>query len=110
MSRRTPALRDQQILLPELLAERVENGPHAARFFLYLAETLDLWLYKKQFIGAPRYNRPTLVALILYSMYMGHYESGKIVQNASDSIGAQWILNGMEIPSYKTVQRTINTL
>jgi len=27
-----------------------------------------------------------------------------------DSIGAQWILNGMEMPSYKTVERIINAL
>ena len=108
MSLRKPALRDQQIFISELLAERVESGPHAARFFLYLAETLDLKLYSKWYIGTPPYSRPTLLAVILYSMYMGHYESQNIVQYATDSIGAQWILNGMNMPSYKTVQRTIN--
>jgi transposase len=108
MSLRTPALRNQLILLPELLAERVESGPHAARFFLYLAETLDIKLYKRLYLGTPPYNRPTLVAVILYAMHSGHFENRGIVQFVNDSIGAQWILNGMEMPSYKTVERTIN--
>jgi transposase len=108
MSSRTPALRDQQIFMYELLAERVESGPHAARFFLFLAETLNLKLYSKWYIGTPPYSRPTLLAVILYAMYSGHYESRKIVQYAGDSIGAQWILNGMAMPSYKTVQRAID--
>jgi hypothetical protein len=46
MSLRTPALRNQVIILPELLSERVERGPHAARFFLYLANELDINLYR----------------------------------------------------------------
>jgi len=96
--------------MSELLTERVESGPHAARFFLYLAEKLKLRLYKKLFIGAPPYSRPTLMAVIFYSMYKGHFESRNIVQYAGDSIGAQWILNGMKMPNYKTVQRTINAL
>ena len=108
MSLRKPALRDQQIFISELLAERVESGPHAARFFLYLVEMLDLRLYKTLDVGTPPYSRPTLLAAILYSMHKGHYESQNIVQYAKDSIGAQWILNGMNMPSYKTVQRTIN--
>ena len=107
VSLRTPALRDQLIILPELLSERVESGPHAARFFLYLAETLDLQLYKRLYLGTPPYTRTTLVAVILYAMYKGHFENRVIVQFAVDSIGAQWILNGMEMPSYKTVERTI---
>ena len=110
MSIRTPALRNQLIVLPELLAEKVENGPHAARFFLYLAETLDLDLYRVSYTGAPAYSRTTLVAVIFYAMYKGIFESQNIVQFAGDSIGAQWILNGMAIPSYKTVERTINAL
>ena len=108
MSLRTPALRDQLILLPELLAEKVESGPHAARFYLYLAETLKLKLYKKFYLGTPPYNRSTLVAVILYAMHSGHFENRGIVQFVNDSIGAQWILNGMNMPSYKTVERTIN--
>jgi transposase len=96
--------------LPELLAEKVESGPHAARFFLYLAETLKLELYKVSYIGTPPYSRMTLVAVVLYAMYTGYYESRNIVQFAGDSIGAQWILNGMKMPSYKTVERTINEL
>ena len=110
MSRRTPEVRNQQIFLSELIAQRVESGPHAARFFLYLAEILDLKLYKIFYIGSPRYNRPTLVAVILYAMYNGYYESKSIEQFVGDSIGAQWILNGMKMPSYKTVGRTINCL
>jgi len=108
MSLRVPALRNQLIVLPELLAERVEQGPHAARFFLYLSQTLELQLYKRFYIGTPPYNRPTLVAVILYAMYKGYFENRGIVQFVGDSIGAQWILNGMEMPSYKTVERTIN--
>jgi transposase len=110
MSIRTPALRDQQIFLPELLTEKVEAGPHAARFFLYLAETLELQLYKSWFMGAPRYSRQTLVAVILYAMYNGHFEYKNIEGFVHDSIGAQWILNGMHMPSYKTVERVITAL
>jgi len=110
MLQRKPALRAQLVIMPELLAERVENGPHAARFFLNLAQMLDLRLYKKLFMGTPPYNRPTLVAVILYSMHNGCFESKNIVSFAGDSIGAQWILNGMDMPSYKTVQRTIDAL
>ena len=108
MSFRAPSLREQLIMLPELLAERVEGGPHAARFFLHLAMTLDLQLYKRFYLGAPPYNRATLVAVVLYAMSKGHFENRGIVQFVEDSIGAQWILNGMEMPSYKTVERTIN--
>jgi len=108
MSLRAPALRNQLIVLPELLAERVESGPHAARFILYLAGTLDLLLYKRFNMGTPPYNRTILVAVILYAMYSGHFENRGIVQFVGDSIGAQWILNGMEMPGYKTVERTIN--
>ena len=110
MSTRTPALREQLIVLPELLAEKVESGPHAARFFLYLAEMLNLMLYKRLHIGTPPYSRTTLIAVIFYAMYKGLFESQNIVQFAGDSIGAQWLLNGMAIPSYKTVERTINDL
>jgi hypothetical protein len=61
-------------------------------------------------MGTPPYNRSTLMAVIFYSMYKGHFESRNIVQYAEDSIGAQWILNGMKMPGFKTVQRTINAL
>ena len=108
MTQRTPILRDQLIVLPELLAEKVERGAHAARFFLYLAEALDLQLYKRLYLGTPPYDRPILVAVILYAFYNGNYDNRGIVQFAEDSIGAQWILNGMNMPSYKTVERTIN--
>jgi len=110
MSSRTSELREQLIVLPEMLAERVESGPHAARFFLYYANMLELRLYRRLYIGTPPYNRSTLVAVILYAMYSGHFESRNIVKFVEDSIGAQWILNGMKMPSYKTVERTINAL
>ena len=61
-------------------------------------------------MGTPPYNRPTLVAVILYAMYNGHYGYENIKQYVDDSIGAQWILNGMKMPSRKTVERTINAL
>ena len=48
--------------------------------------------------------------MIFYAMYSGHFESRKIVRFAEDSIGAQWILNGMKMPGYKTVWKTINEL
>ena len=110
MSSRTPALSNQLIVLPELLAERVERGPHAARFFLYLAGELDLRMYRSTGLGTPLYNRVTLLAVIFYAMYNGHFESRNIVQFAGDSIGAQWILNGMKMPVFKTVWQTIQDL
>jgi len=110
MSLRSPAISDQQIIFSELLSERVESGPHAARFFLYLAKSLDLTLYRTTGLGTPPYARPTLVAVILYAMYMGYYECRNIVQFAGDSIGAQWILNGMKMPVFRTVSQTIKDL
>jgi len=61
-------------------------------------------------MGTPPYSRPTLVAVVFYAMYSGHYEYENIVRFAGDSIGAQWILNSMRMPSYKTVERTINEI
>ena len=110
MSLRTPALSNQLILLPELLVERVESGPHAARFFLYFAGELDLRMYRSTGLGTPQYNRVTLIAVIFYAMYSGHFESRNIVQFVKDSIGAQWILNGMKMPVFKTVWQTIQDL
>ena len=110
MSLRTPELSNQLVTLPELLTERVESGPHAARFFLYLAGELDLRMYRSTGLGTPLYNRVTLLAVILYAMYSGHFESRNIVQFAKDSIGAQWILNGMKMPVFKTVWQTIQDL
>jgi transposase len=110
MSSRSSANRGQIIFFSELLADRVENSPHAARFFLYLAGELDLRLYRNTGLGAPPYERVTLIAAIFYAMYSGHFESRKIVSFANDSIGAQWILNGMKMPGFITVWRTINEL
>ena len=110
MSLRTPAINDQLIILPELLAERVENGPHAARFFIYLARELDLRMYRSTGLGTPPCHRVTLLAVIFYAMYSGHFESRNIVQFAKDSIGAQWILNGMKMPVFKTIWQTIQDI
>ena len=109
MHSRSPALRNQ-IVFPSLLRDKVERGPHAARFFLYLAKTLDLELYRSNILGTPPYCRCTLIAGIFYAMFSGHFESQKIIQFWEDSIGAQWILNGIKMPSYKTVERIINAL
>lgn len=110
MSHREQTIKNQLCFFPELLAERVENKPHEARFFLFLAKKLNLGLYKRNSIGTPPYERPILIATILLAMSNGFYEARKIVKFAEDSIGATWILNGMRMPSYKTIERTINSL
>lgn len=110
MSQRVPQIKNQTYVFPELLEDRVENKPHAARFFLYLSNVLDLNLYKRKNTGTPPYNRPTLMAVILYSMYRGYFSTTGIIEFVKDSIGSQWILNGMKMPTYKTVERTINSL
>ena len=110
MLRREPQLREQQMFLHELVSEIVERGPHAARFFLYLASILDLDLHKVSSTGTPPYSRATLLASIFYAMYSGHFASEKIIAFLHDSIGAQWILNGMAIPSRKTIDRVIDSL
>lgn len=110
MSLRAPQIKNQIYIFPELLSDKVEHKPHAARFYSYLAGILELNLYKSSSMGSPPYARPTLVAVILYAMHKGYYESGKITSFAEDSIGAQWILNGMKMPSYKTVERIIQDL
>ena len=110
MSLRVPQTKNQMYVFPELLEDKVENKPHAARFFLFLADVLDLDLYKQASMGTPPYSRPTLIAVILYAMYSGYFSTIGILKFAGDSIGAHWILNGMKMPSYKTVERIINSL
>ena len=110
MSLRVPQIKNQMYVFPELLEDKVGNKPHAARFFLYLASIMDLNLYKRESMGTPPYSRPTLIAVILYAMYSGHFSTIGIIKFAEDSIGAHWILNGMKMPSYKTVERIINSL
>jgi transposase len=110
MSQRTPELMDQQIVFPELLSERIEQGPHAARFFRYLVNVLDLNLQRTSALGTPPYCRSTLLASIFYAMFNGHFESRQIASFLGDSIGAQWILQGMTIPSFMTIERVINAL
>lgn len=110
MSQRVPMMKCQMYVFPELLQEKVENKPHAARYFLYLAGILDLNLYRRESMGTPPYGRTTLMAVILYAMYNGYFSAIEIVKFAGDSIGAHWMLNGMKMPSYKTIERIINSL
>lgn len=110
MSNREPQMKNQVYFFPELLAEKIERRPHEARFFLFLADRLKLNLYKRDTVGARPYERRTLVAVILFAMYNGFYEAKQIIKLTEDSIGAAWILNGMKMPSYKTVERVINSL
>ena len=110
MPSRVPILRNQLTFLPDLLEEKVEQGPHAARFYLYLADILNLNLKKVSPLGAPPYCRHTALASIFYAMHHGHFESEQIVKFIGDSIGAHWILSGMTIPSYKTIERVVNDL
>ncbi|MFW6135170.1 MAG: hypothetical protein ACOC5R_06305, partial [Elusimicrobiota bacterium] len=71
MSRRSSPSRSQMMLIDRLIKNRVKNKPHAARFFLYIANIVYLPFYEGKIEGAPRYDRPTLVALILYGLYRG---------------------------------------
>ena len=109
MGLRTPELRNQ-IVYETLLRERVEKGPHVARFFLWLAKELNLNLYDVANTGAPPYCRITLMACIFHSMYHSFFEATRVVRFSKDSIGAHWILNGMAMPSVKTIERTIADL
>jgi len=108
MSRRPH--RNNIVLFPELVRNRVENKPHAARFFLYIANILYIPFYKTKIEGTTPYHRPTLVALIFYGFFKGHISADDIIDMAEDSIGATWILGGMSIPSYKTVDRVIDDI
>ena len=108
MSRRPH--RNNIVLFPELVRNRVENKPHAARFFLYIANILFFPFYKTKNEGTTPYHRPTLVALIFYGFFKGHISADDIIDMAEDSIGATWILGGMSIPSYKTIDRVIDNI
>lgn len=110
MAQRSPDAPNQVVFFQELLQEKIEHKPHAARFFSYLVDELDLIFYAPLSMGAPPYTRRTLTAVILYAMYHGHYAAQKICKFAEDSIGAQWLLSGMGMPGYKTVERTIDAL
>lgn len=110
MSLREPQMKNQLYLFPELLADKIEKKPHEARFFLFLADRINLELYKSNGKGTPPYQRRTLIAVILFAMYKGFYEARQIIKLTEDSIGAAWILNGMKMPSYKTIERIINSL
>lgn len=109
MNRRDPN-RKQAQLIPELVRERIEKTPHAARFFLYITQILDLPFYEENHLGAPAYDRPTIVALILYSMYKGWHCAADICRFARDDLGAIWILGEIRLPSEKTMQRIIDEM
>ncbi|TDO93891.1 transposase [Halanaerobium saccharolyticum] len=106
MSRRSPS-RNQISLIPELVKNRIENKPHAARFFFYIASVLYLPFYETEYQGTPPYDRPTLVALILYSLYKGQFTPEEMIEFAKENLGAIWILGKMSLPSAKTLSRVI---
>jgi transposase len=97
-------------LIPELVKNRIENKPHAARFFFYIANALYLPFYETKFEGTPPYNRPTLVALILYSLFEGQFTAEDIHEFAKYNLGAIWILDCMILPSAKTISRVLNDI
>jgi transposase len=110
MSLRSPQIKNQMYVFPELLKNKVEKGPHSARFFLFLAEFLKFKFYKRDPMGTVPYNRTVLAGVILYSMYKGHFGANDILKYCHDSIGVHWMLNGMKLPSYKTIERVIQEL
>lgn len=110
MAQRAPDGKNQLVIFPELLQEKVSGGPHAARFFLYLAETLKLKLYARSTQGAPPFARPTLIAVLLYAMHHGKFSAPGIRKWAEDSIGVHWLLDGMNLPGYKTIERLMHGL
>jgi len=109
MSSRVPS-RNQISLIPELVKNRIENKPHAARFFYYIANALYLPFYETKHQGTPPYDRPTLVALILYSLYKGHFSPEDMIKFAKENLGAIWILGNMLLPSAKTLSRIIDDI
>jgi transposase len=96
--------------MPELLKDRVENRPHPAKFFLYIANILYLPFYKTSNEGTPPYDRVTLVALILYGFYKSNFSAETILEMAKDDLGAIWILRKMSLPSSKTIDRVIKAI
>jgi len=110
MSQRVPQMREQGYVFPELLEERVENGPHEARFFSYITDVVYLDMFEKKYTGTTPFERRTLSAVILYAMCKGHFSINDILEFSEDSIGVQWILNGMKMPCSMTVRRTVKSL
>ncbi len=109
MSRRSPN-RYQIALLPDLVEDRIENKPHASRFFFYIANAFYLPFYKSNNQGTPAYDRPTTVALILYSLCEGYFTSNDIREFAKYNLGAIWILDKMSLPSAKTISRVLDDI
>ncbi|MFW6273113.1 MAG: IS1182 family transposase [bacterium] len=109
MSRTNPS-RNQIRLIDRLIENRIKNKPHAARFFLYIANTVYFPFYEVKDQGTPPYDRPTLVALILYGLYKGRILSDSIIALAKENLGGIYILGKLSIPSYKTVERVIDDI
>lgn len=102
--------RQQRVLFEETLEEKVIRSPHAARFFLYISKYLYVPFFEEKDQGTPPYDRETMVALILFGFYKGNFSAQSIIGMNKDSIGANWLLKGMTIPSYKTVDRIIKQI
>ncbi len=109
MSRTNPS-RNQIRLIDRLIENRIKSKPHAARFFLYIANIIYLPFYEVKNQGAPPYDRPTLVALILYGLYKGQFSAENIITLAKEDLGGIYILGKLSIPSYKTVERVIDDI
>lgn len=107
MCKRKPN-RSQEVLIPELLSTRIERKPHPARFFYYIAISLELPFYQEKFMGATPFHRPTMVALILYAFFNHRFSIADIWEFAQNDLGAIWILDSMKLPSKKTFERVVN--
>lgn len=66
--------------------------------------------YARSTQGAPPFARPTLVAVLLYAMHHGKFSAPGMLKWAKDSIGAHWLLDGMNLPGYKTIERLLHDL
>lgn len=105
MSWRVPKPAHQRCI-SDLVEDRVEES-HAARFFLYVARSLRLSFYSRKQFGASPYDRPTMVALILFALFRNQFSADAIWQFARENLAAIWILRGMDLPSAKTIERTM---
>ncbi|MFW6026103.1 MAG: IS1182 family transposase [Candidatus Woesearchaeota archaeon] len=101
---------DQELLFYQTVDEKVKKSPHAARFFKYIADHLYIPFYKQKQEGTPPFDRPTMVALILFGFFKGNFSRDAIVDMHKDSLGANWLLKGMTIPAGRTVGRIIKDI
>ncbi|MFW6016508.1 MAG: transposase [bacterium] len=75
-----------------------------------MANTLYLPFYETKYQGTPAYDRPTLVALILYSLYKGQFTPKNMIEFSKENLGAIWLLGKMSLPSAKTFSRVIDDI